>query len=578
MTQPESRRKPISHPKPKHSTVRQLYATAFRCGKPECRRPLYRTNDETGEWLLNSRVSHIHARSENGPRWDSQMSAEENRSESNLLPLCSDHAAEIDDTPEHFPPELLREWKKVQVQEYLDLQRSWPLNDEQAEEAAAASFDAHRTGIAGAGAEAVVAAARNTGLMIELARAHRVEAAHAVVAWNAVRDRVNRGMPVFDTDGNRLRVEPSRAEITPLQEALHLALREAEAAQAGQIRLLVGELHAAQAANPALAPWCDWVEAASRDLVRAASRWPSPPGPDDTLLSEATDELKQAAKALAAAGRGEQTPVPPQRPTPSEPEEDADVRAAHLHRKLLEQAAPWGRVTHRPYDPDLYGRLVDAAGTVSGLPELPSLLTIGLDMTARLAARVARNADNSTFLELITQASSQAPLCVAAFLLRQLAMTAEQDGRTDLQRVARDATRRILVAETWQSVEVWEENQANVMPLMAWTADLAGADRIQSTLDTALERDPGLLAPMLAGIAQWSEPIDDGREGAMRGPTSSISSLPVWFPVGRAVALINARMPEVRPGDEDESERYSDRVERHASQALWLAAGNPSAW
>ncbi|WP_146060353.1 hypothetical protein [Amycolatopsis sp. CA-128772] len=55
----KGKRKPIVHRKPVLATVRQLYGTAFRCGKPDCGKPLYKMNDETGETLLNSRVSHI---------------------------------------------------------------------------------------------------------------------------------------------------------------------------------------------------------------------------------------------------------------------------------------------------------------------------------------------------------------------------------------------------------------------------------------------------------------------------------------------------------------------------------------
>ena len=64
------KRKPIVHKKPLPATVRQLYGTAFRCGKPDCGRPLYKLNDETGEVVLNSHVAHLCARSEGGPRWN----------------------------------------------------------------------------------------------------------------------------------------------------------------------------------------------------------------------------------------------------------------------------------------------------------------------------------------------------------------------------------------------------------------------------------------------------------------------------------------------------------------------------
>lgn len=66
-------------------------------------------NNGTGEMLLNIEVAHICARSEGGPRWDPQMTEAENRSSFNLIPLCLDHAREIDVTPEHYSVELLHE-------------------------------------------------------------------------------------------------------------------------------------------------------------------------------------------------------------------------------------------------------------------------------------------------------------------------------------------------------------------------------------------------------------------------------------------------------------------------------------
>src|ERR1700723_2817646 len=46
---------------------------------------LYRVS-ETGKQVLNSRVAHINARSEGGPRWNAAMTAAENRSYDSLSP------------------------------------------------------------------------------------------------------------------------------------------------------------------------------------------------------------------------------------------------------------------------------------------------------------------------------------------------------------------------------------------------------------------------------------------------------------------------------------------------------------
>ncbi|MEU8001510.1 hypothetical protein AB0B66_10155 [Catellatospora sp. NPDC049111] len=138
---PSPLRKPLEHRKPTDTTVKRLYSTAFGCCKPGCGQPLLRQSDSTDEFLLNSRVAHIHARSEGGPRWDPQMSENDNRSYDNLLLLCIPHATEIDDTYEHFPPAMLREWKSSAVDEFERTRRNWPLDDRQVAEIVAASFD-----------------------------------------------------------------------------------------------------------------------------------------------------------------------------------------------------------------------------------------------------------------------------------------------------------------------------------------------------------------------------------------------------------------------------------------------------
>ncbi len=128
-------RRTVEHPEPTDATVKQLYATALRCGRPGCMQALYRLSD-TGERVLNSRVAHVHARRENGPRWNPVMSAEENSSYDNLIVLCLQHASEIDITPEHFAAEMLREWKRVQVATQERAAKSLPpLTDAEAKEA-----------------------------------------------------------------------------------------------------------------------------------------------------------------------------------------------------------------------------------------------------------------------------------------------------------------------------------------------------------------------------------------------------------------------------------------------------------
>lgn len=132
----------IEHPPPTESTIKYLYAHAFRCAYEGCSRPLYRVDEQTGARTLNSRVCHINARREGGPRWSPDQSAEENRSEQNLVLMCVEHASTIDDaaTLSAYPAGQLREWKSKQLEEYDRIRQGWTLDSSMAREAREASF------------------------------------------------------------------------------------------------------------------------------------------------------------------------------------------------------------------------------------------------------------------------------------------------------------------------------------------------------------------------------------------------------------------------------------------------------
>lgn len=142
---------PITHRHPSTTTVKALYANAYRCAFPNCRRPLYRVDPETGDRTLNSNVSHICARSENGPRWDENQSEADNRDFDNLLLLCLEHAWEVDQLGRAnvFTPAILREWKAQQLADFDALGRQgWVLTDDMAEAALQASLSITAAAIA----------------------------------------------------------------------------------------------------------------------------------------------------------------------------------------------------------------------------------------------------------------------------------------------------------------------------------------------------------------------------------------------------------------------------------------------
>lgn len=318
MTESEpQKRKPIVHKKPLLATIRQLYGTAFRCGKPGCGRPLYKMNNDTGEIVLNSNVSHICARSEGGPRWDPEMSEEENRSESNLIPMCLEHAFEIDVTPEQYPVEFLREWKRAQIAEHFKMQKGWPLTDDEAQQVIEASFNPDDYGVAIAAASSVTAAARAVGHLVETARQQRQLPFEAASAWHAMRMRVQRSLPrAWDAVTGELLPpgEPSLVETVPFRERLDATLQQVVETLRPLVASLVAELHAVRAAMVHVGHWCDWVEAAAGMVLAASGRWPGrPPEDDDEVLSGALAELLRASAALSAAWQGQPAEQHPRR-------------------------------------------------------------------------------------------------------------------------------------------------------------------------------------------------------------------------------------------------------------------------
>ena len=432
------------HPLPTVATVKQLYASAFRCAKPDCLRPLYKTNDDTGDLVLNSRIAHIHARRAGGPRWI-EMSTEDNRSASNLVLLCIEHSYEVDDFPILFPADMLRQWKSVQFEEYQQVERGWPLNDAEVGQVIGASLEAVDFHHAGAILEGVRAAERLALTARNVRRGPATEAA----AWLATRARARRST-AWDQDGNTIHAEPSslgtRQHKAALQEALTQACEELIPA-VDDVKV---ELAAAKASRPSNAPWASWVSRAVDDVVAASGTWPDTPELNDDGQLEATlNKLAEATDALSAAWRGEQAQSPPPVPQPKPPAVEHNPMKDHL--ALLERARPYARVKHRPYDAALSAELAEAASAASEIPPVMSAFAFGLDATCSLAAAVAANAEDDELAVLAEQDAKRRPLSVAFCLLAETARISEKRGRL----VAQEHAETALLA-LWDSVD-WSD-------------------------------------------------------------------------------------------------------------------------
>lgn len=106
----------MEHPKPTGATVYRLYGSSQRCAFPDCAERHIEVDRFTGVKICNTEVCHIHARRENGPRWNPSQTSEENRSDGNLLLLCRKHHAVVDDLRnlEYYTAAILRKWKSEQ--------------------------------------------------------------------------------------------------------------------------------------------------------------------------------------------------------------------------------------------------------------------------------------------------------------------------------------------------------------------------------------------------------------------------------------------------------------------------------
>jgi len=101
-------------PKP----VRELLArrVGYRCSNPNCRILTAGPGDNVGGTVDVGVAAHITAAAKGGKRFDPHLTKEERRSAENGIWLCQIHAKLVDDAPERFTVELLREWKRLSEQ------------------------------------------------------------------------------------------------------------------------------------------------------------------------------------------------------------------------------------------------------------------------------------------------------------------------------------------------------------------------------------------------------------------------------------------------------------------------------
>ena len=101
------------------SSVKELLANRVgrRCSNPNCRKLTCSANEDPLKITNIGVAAHICAAAKGGPRYDSNMSAEERKSPDNGIWLCQNCAKLIDSDTRRFTYELLHAWKQM-AEEY----------------------------------------------------------------------------------------------------------------------------------------------------------------------------------------------------------------------------------------------------------------------------------------------------------------------------------------------------------------------------------------------------------------------------------------------------------------------------
>ncbi|KAB7746560.1 hypothetical protein GA707_03495 [Nostocoides sp. F2B08] len=496
------------------------------------------------------------------------MTSNENRAEANLVLLCIEHSYEVDDRPDRYPADLLRQWKQAQLDEYEQAQSGWPITDTEAGRALEASAQAAEHHHAGA----VIGVVRAVERFSLAARQARSGPAASAAAWRAARARARGASIMTDLDGNRVYAEPSRQETNHHMNEIRTALASA----VESIRPLANEAKvetaAARASRPAVGPWSDWVIRAVDEVLAASSGWPGPPGfEDDDRLEDALHALAIATDAFAAYWRGgSEVPSPPQLEPKAEPLA-APPDPLQDHRALLERARPWARVDHRPFDPKLRCELAAAAQAAASIPPVPSALAIGLSATAQLAAAVAGNATDEELALLAEEDSQRRPLSTAVHLLTESIRMAERRERGAPQQSADAVLSALWETVDWSDPGVYDEDDANGHSMFWLGSRITSPEDVRGKLASALGQRPDLLLALVAACAPWTELLDSDT-WETTGFQRRYGELPPWFPVEAVVAAAATVQTGAQdiPVD-DFGETYADDPESLLAQVLWHA-------
>ncbi|MGJ3191227.1 hypothetical protein [Paenarthrobacter sp. FR1] len=543
--------KKISYPDVKDKTVRELYGTAFRCGRPECGKPLFLQDNETGFRILNSAVSHIHGKSSGGPRFI-VMDPEANRAFENLILLCLEDHTLVDANPQWFTADMLRGWKAAQLSEcqQLNYQPYGSLSDQEVEEAQRLSVESEDVR-----SDSLLRLVRCIEQLRLVSLDARSRPAKVARAWKAARDQVRNSLYAWDDEGELVYAEPPRAETEEYRSLLIDALGEAGGEVSGVVQAAKTELAAVRVSHSSVAAYCDWISRAI-DLVEVASRrWPAaPPFDDDEQLAESLNGLQTAQDALVKATRGEMIPVPMVTPEPQPQAEDAVQVRVDEHKSLLERARPFNRVKHKPYDPELREELASSTALAAQLPETSTFAPFGITAASRLAVAVARNADTDELTGLIANDQLRKPVCAAVSLLAETYREFKDTEKSDVATAAGAAIVELVHGEDWAKADSWKGNELHANRIFGFLSSLASPHEVRHILSAALESNPGIMPTVVLSCGSWMERSDPLPPHDLQSIGRTYRTRPEWFPAQQVLGLAEECIDEFASGSQDNAD------------------------
>lgn len=496
----------IQHPSPTPTTAKELYGSAVSCGFPECPEPPYKIANGVPE--LNSQIAHIHARSENGPRWLATMTPEENRAKENLIILCHFHHGVVDNPANEsaYPAVLLHQWKTAQVElattspAYV---RPMEISEAQAieilstsEQRDSAMFD--RTS----------PLVRAVNRLMATIRVSRKNPQGLAAEWQTENDRW-RARPIGSDPktGENLYASPPHAARIEYETHIQAAFDDVSKTLQPLLIEVETELAAAVSGAADSGPWSLWLRSSVNKATHVATTPDHIGLAEDSVLLAALDDVHASLEALVLHLRGLAAPEPPE-VIVTEELPNAAEKMMKRHREMLDRGRPFVRVGNKDFDAALHDELAAQTVFACYLPEVTNFFGLALSSASQVAAHVARRGSDSDVEAIIAAYATRKPTAAAVLLLFNLERLLEEDGRIPLASDALTALQGRAESFGWDDVNEWEANGYASALMLDVFANILTPEAVHEHLRAAAEINPELGVTLVFALAGTGIQID----------------------------------------------------------------------